>query len=203
LSFQDSFALPFTRHVNGKDYTLKLLTTSDYIPWMGELTTQRRKDFKAEIPEMVDPVSRYNIQRAIVLHEVTPDSLVELIATGEGTIRVLKLLGKKAGVPDGEMEEFVNGGSPQQNLRDAYRGSALMSTEQYLTYFPDELPPEDTLVVLLRLAKMSPQTRLKIANIIADANASPAKLQSEMAAIVGLPESPAQEKPDPNPQSPA
>lgn len=197
MSFLETFALPFSRSVNGKSYTIKLLSTGDYLEWMAELTTARRAAFRAEVPEGVDPASRFNINKAIALYEVTPDTLIELIATGPGTIRVLNMLGKKAGITDdAELAAFVNGGTPQQNLRDAYRGSALLTAEQYLSYFPDELPIEDTLVVLVRFAKLSPQSRIAMADALTNPAYGETQRRSALAAIVGLPDAP--EKPDPN-----
>lgn len=200
MSFSDVFALPFTRTVNGKPYTVKLLTTSDYLPWLSELKDKLKAEFKAGIPHDTTTIDQFTANKAIALYDVTPDSLIPLIGNGVDTIRVLKMLGRKAGITDDtELNAFVDGGSLRQNLRDAYRGSSLLSAEDYLAYFPDELPVDDTRIVLARLARMSPKSREEFALALTDPSTQPNQKFSAMVAIVGVPETSA----DPNAQSPA
>ena len=140
-TFAEAFELPYVRVVNGKSYTLPILSTRDYLPWVQELTESRRKDETARIPQLMAAKDKMATLRNISLLDVTPDDLVPLVETPAGTIRVLEMSGRKAGVPEGELVAFVDGCSLRTNTKDAFRVSGLVSAEWFAMRFPQQPAP--------------------------------------------------------------
>lgn len=141
-NFADTFELPFIRKVGDKEYTVPLLTTSDYLEWIVELAEARKAEATRLLPTNMKPAERHNIERSISLMQCTPDDIRPLLFGGAGTIRVLQMAGKKAGIKDeAELKSFVDGRVHRRNVQDAFRASGLVSVEEYTDWF---LPKSQT-----------------------------------------------------------
>jgi hypothetical protein len=129
-SFADNFEQPVTITVDGKELAVRPLTTRDYLPWLDELTEQKRKREIEHAPPPAKPIDRFKVIRSILAEEVTPDDLVPLIFTAKGTIRIGGMALRKAGMEESRADAWMDSQSAKANEEFAARVSGLLSQQR-------------------------------------------------------------------------
>ncbi len=194
MSFLETLDGPHTRIVNGKSYAFPQLTTRDYLPWLTQLAAERRKAFLDLLPAgRAQTPTQIQERQKIALYDVTPDNLVPLIGTGDGTIRVLEMVARKNGMEEEAVIAWVDAGTPKQNTYDAYRFSGLVPAEWIASVYPPPMPNR-----YIELIDAASSGDSKTVQILASAIASEMKAAADDAKRAKAEQEKQENQPDPN-----
>jgi hypothetical protein len=141
-SFSDTFEQPAVeKYKNGDgtehEVTIPLLTNRDYLPWCEELTPIAQERAKKSAPPATRAVERSNYLANVENLEVTPGDIRPLVFRNKGTMRVLEMALKKAGLDEKQAEAFIDARPVYRNTMLAVRVSGLFRAEEYRELYPD------------------------------------------------------------------
>lgn len=140
-TFADVFDLPVNLEIDGKTVAVPLLTTRDYLPWLEQLTAEKRERDTKLIPAGTKPIERFQMMRDIAVREITPDDLGPLVFTAAGTIKVLEKALEKAGLDKPTIDRFIDSRPAKANEKLAVRLSGLYSATRYAEIY-GLIPPD-------------------------------------------------------------
>lgn len=144
-SYADSFEQPSVVKIGDKEVTLPVLSQRDLLPWIEEETKKRQETARKNAPlAAAKDNARTRWMDWADNMEVTPGDLQPLVFRASGTIRVLDLSLKKAGVTESDATAFIDGQSAKANEMLAVRVSGLFRREEIAVMYPTDQEKKET-----------------------------------------------------------
>lgn len=142
-SYADTFEQPAVEKIDGKDITIAPLTQRDYLPWIEELTRQRKENARTAQPPGSKVMELARWKDYVENLEVTPADLQTYVFRASGTIKVLELAGAKALKKAGQSEqvekivgEWIDSRSAKENEMLAIKVSGLFRRQEIEQMYP-------------------------------------------------------------------
>ena len=166
MNFSDAMEAPIVEQIDGKDYTLPLLTVEDYIPWTQELHNARRTLSRQLVHQMqrAPEMEKFRMLRMAEFDEPTLDDIAKLVWTPAGAKRVIDAAMVKAGITDpAERERLMKLIPPRRfttlavDLSALFEKAPAVSNGNGKAAVPDPVPnPSGAQEVNLPPAPLSP-----------------------------------------------
>lgn len=131
MNFAEAFEAPVVEKILGNDVTFPVLWNEDYLPWVAEITKDRRTRSKALIPPLASDIDKFRMSRIAEFDEPSLDAIAEKVWTMAGAIKVLNLSLAKAGIADPlERKKIIKGVPPRRTISLAVEVSALFEKKE-------------------------------------------------------------------------